>query len=336
MSTQINNIDSISALRSAISIAIIGFSIVGVLLLHNIAEVNFHQGMRILWEWFVNFINRSVGKLEKNYNRDVEIGKLHEKTKRRQLYRFVNDLIIDLGLKRQGATPYEFMLFVVILVAVGNTLACWMIFKATWVMMSFVLYPVVLAGVFCVLYTRANLVHDMRITAIIESENIISNDIKNGVEVAVRNNLSMFNSQIQPEYQEFLDNLKYNNYHIATALLELNNNLGSISDDFIKKCIVYEMEESEGLVGMFRDVVVVNNIKTKQRLEMKLKFEQLMYEFIISFVINVIFLGALIAIYPNVYNFYVTNVIGNLVLAFDAILFIGVFVYITYLRARDI
>lgn len=48
------------------------------------------------------------------------------------------------------------------------------------------IYPILVVGVFCVLYTKANVAHDARIEAVYEAENIICNNIQLGVVPAVR------------------------------------------------------------------------------------------------------------------------------------------------------
>ena len=48
------------------------------------------------------------------------------------------------------------------------------------------------------------------------------------------------------------------------------------------------------------------------------------------------FLGGVLVIFPNVREFYFTTGIGQLILAVDVLLLILEFVYITYLRAKEL
>ena len=41
--------------------------------------------------------------------------------------------------------------------------------------------------------------------------------------------------------------------------MELNAQLGSVADDFIKKCIVFEMEEEHGIAGMFATHLLIED-----------------------------------------------------------------------------
>lgn len=281
---------------------------------------------------------RKTGKIingrEKKYHRDMEIGRLNAKSKKSKLYKFLNDLTIDLGLKRKGVTPYEFLLFGCIGSFVLSLIVGFIVFNNA--IMAILAYPALTFGLFCILYTKANMAHDLRIEAVIDAENIICNSIKNGVVVAVKQSVDSMPVTIQEEFRTFLDNVEYNNFHIKTALLELNNNLGSIADDFIAKCIMLELEEEEGLVGIFKDVVEINNIKTAQRTYMKRGFEQVMTEFLIGLGMILFFLLGAIAIYPTLQGFYFKNTLGQLLLVGDLTLVVIEFMYITMLRAKEL
>ena len=284
-------------------------------------------------EKLIKAIGKFINYQERRYHRDVAIGKLTEKRAKVKLYKFLNDLIIDLGLKSKGVTPYEFIFIVGFVSFVASLLGGKIILGSF--ALGIVVSPIVFVGILCGLYTKANIAHDARIEAIIEAENIISNNIKDGVVVAVRNSLDMIPSIIRTEFMDFLDNIEYKNYHIRTALLELGNSLGSVADDFIKKCIVFEMEEEHGLVGIFKDIVEMNNIKMELRTEMKRKFEEVSTEFIIGALMIFIFLGGTMAIFKNVADFYLRSFIGQLILILDALILVGEFVYLTYLRAKE-
>jgi len=154
--------------------------------------------------------------------------------------------------------------------------------------------------------------------------------------VAVRESLDVIPKELRPTFKDFVDNVEQKNYHIRTALLELNRNLGSVADDFIKKCIVFEMEEEHGIAGMFNDIVEINNINLEMRTEMKREFEQVKYEFKIGAGMIFAFLAGVLFIFPDVRNWYLTTWMGQGVLAIDALLLILEYVYLTYLRAKEL
>lgn len=318
----------------ATSAAIFMIVVLSILLLIRISNLPFFKLILSFINFLLSVFGKFINKQEENYHRDLAIGKIDEKRKTYKLYNFLNELIIDLGLLRTGVTPYELLFIVCILTFIATAILCKIIFGS--VLMVIVMFPVVLIGVFCVMYTKANLAHDQRIENVIEAENIICNNIKVGVVVAVRESLDVLPKEIRPDFKDFIDNIEQQNYHIKTALLELNAHLGSVADDFIKKCVVFEMEEEHGIAGMFQDIVEINNINLEMRVEMKRKFEEVKSEFKIGAAMIFAFLGGVLAIFPNVREFYFTTWVGQLIIAIDVLLLILEYVFITYLRAQEL
>lgn len=285
-------------------------------------------------KFLMKFVGRFVNKKEKAYHRDLEIGKITEKRTSFKLYNFLSELIIDLNMKETGMTPYGLLFITLFLVFILAFVVCQLLLRST--LLLIVLYPILVIAVFCIMYTKANIAHDARIESVIEAENIICNNIKSGVVVAVRDSLDVLPKSVRPDFKDFVDNVEQKNYHIKTALLELNSKLGSVADDFIKKCIVFELEEEHGVSGMFSDIVEINNINMEMRIAMKRKFEEVKFDFIMGAGMIFAFLFGVLAIFPDVRTFYFTNPFGNLILALDALLFALEFVYITYLRAQEL
>ena len=309
--------------KGATTITLMFIGVASIIIIANLAGVNVFNIMQTTLRFLLNISSKFINRSESKYHRDLAIGRIDERKSRVKTYRFLNDLIIDLGLKQMGATPYEF-LFIVGVSSLGITLGgCQAIFGSLW--MAIVMFPIVFAGVLCILYTKANIAHDTRIEDVIEAENMLCNNIKDGVVVAVRNSIDVIPVTVRGVFKDFLDNIEHKNYHIRTALMELNQQLGTISDDFIKKCIVFETEEEHGIVGMFKDIVEINNIKMEMRTD-----------FIIGTSMIFLFLGGVLAIYKDVAHFYLKTPLGQIIIALDVLIIIGEFVYITYLRAKEI
>lgn len=325
---------SLGTNQGATSLTILFIILAALILIGNITKLPyiqiFHNVIKFISKLFAKFIN----KKEETYHRDIEIGKINEKRTKVKLYKFLSELIIDLNLGYSGITPYELLFITCILVFIVTSVICKLLFGTFF--MTLLMSPVAIVGTFCVMYTRANVAHDTRIESVIEAENIICNNIKVGVVVAVRESLEVIPKTVKPDFKDFIDNIEQKNYHIKTALLELNAHLGGIADDFIKKCIVYEMEEEHGIAGMFSDIVEINNIKMKMRTEMKRRFEEVKTQFIIGASMIFAFLAGVLAIYPSVREFYFKTAIGQLIIAIDVLLLITEFVYITYLRAKEL
>lgn len=323
-----------SAASAGMWLAIIIVIALALLIIAHILHIDVPGLIIRMLSGILRLFSRLVSRSERKYHRDVEIGKLDAKRRKVRIYRFLNDLIIDLGLKRRGATPYEFLFIMIVISAFVSTVSCEIMFRSLF--MAVLMFPIIFAGIMCALYTKANVAHDTRIDAVIEAENIVCNNIKDGVIVSIRSSIDVIPPTVRGDFRDFLDNVEHKNYHIRTALMELNANLGTIADDFIKKCIMFELEEEHGYVGIFKDIVEVNNIKTELRNDMKRKFEEVIAQFVAGALLIFVFLIGVIALYENVADFYFNNTVGRLILGGDALIIIGEFVYITYLRAQEL
>jgi len=329
-----NIFSSLNTIEGAVTLTIISILVLTLLIIVRITRLPVIELVHKVVSKIMELIGKAIHKRESTYHRDIEIGKIDEKRTSVKIYRFLNDLIIDLNMKYTGITPYELLFITLSLVFVATTLLCKIVLDN--VFMTVLLTPIMVVAVFCIMYTKANIAHDARIEAIIEAENIICNNIKIGVVAAIKECLPTLPEQVRPDFSNFIDNIEYKNYHVKAALQELNAKLGGMADDFIKKCIVFETEEEHGIVGMFADVVEVNGIKSKIRINMKRKFEQAMNDFKIGAGMIFAFLGGVLVIYPDIRDFYFKTVIGQLILCADMLLLITEYVYITYLRAKEL
>lgn len=327
-------VSNVSNMNTAITLSVFLIIVLDLMLLVRITKMPviavIVKGARLLLSIFYKRIN----KAEERYKREVEIGKISSKNKRVRLYRFLSELIIDLGLSEYNIKPYELFSITAIMTVVAIMVVCKLILGSVWFVV--VMGPIGVAAVLCIMYTKANNAHDQRIEAVLEAENIISNSIRSGVVASVRENIAVLPKQVRPEFEDFLDNIEYKKYHIKTALLELNNRLGSVADEFIKKCITLEVDEQKGTADIFREVIEINNIKMELRRKQKRSMEQVTTEFKIGASMILIFLIGVMIIYKNVRVFYFTTVPGKLIIIADILLFFGEYVFMTVKKAKEL
>lgn len=325
---------SLNTIHGARSVTMLMLAILCIMLLVQVSGLPIIVLIKKFLSKLAKIIGKVVNKKEEKYHRDIAIGKITEKRASYKLYNFLSELIIDLNLTDSGITPYELLYITCFIVTVVVAVICKLLFGSYF--MTIFMDPIAIVGVFAVMYTKANIAHDQRIENVIEAENIICNNIKVGVVVAIRDSLNVIPKEVRPYFKDFVDNIEQKNYHIRTALLELNANLGSIADDFIKKCIVFEMEEERGISGMFQDIVEVNTIKMEMRTEMKRRFEEVKTDFIVGASMIFVFMAGVLAVYPDVRNWYFTTGTGQVLIALDILIIIMEFVFITFLRAKEL
>jgi hypothetical protein len=325
---------NLGSTEGATSLTVFLIVLSAILLIVNIFDAPIMSLFMGIIKWTMKFFGKYIKGKEEAYHRDLEIGKITEKRKKVKLYKFLSDLIIDLNLEQYEFTPYTLLFVVSGLTLVISLIVCKMLFGN--VVIDIAMYPIALIAVFCFMYTKANIAHDARIESVIEAENIICANIKVGTVVAVRDSINVIPKNVRKAFVNFLDNVEQKNYHIKTALLQLNVELGSVADDFIKKCIVFELEEEHGIAGMFSDIIEINNINMEMRTDMKRKFEEVKTNFIIGLSMILAFLIGVLAIYENVREFYLTTALGQIILAIDMLIVLIEFVFITALRAKEL
>lgn len=314
---------------SLITILVIGLWWIWIVI--RIAQFSVMSGAKETVKLTGRFIGKRIKLAEDNYQKNLKTGRIKHDSTKRKFYALLNDLTIDLGLKAKGATPYELLFFLIVLtslVSIGLSIA---IKSFTF---GITAYPVVFVGMLCITYTRANVAHTARISAIVEAENIICNSIGSGIKVAVRDNLDSFPKEVVSAFRDYLNELD-ENIHPVTALRNLNAQLGSVSDYFISKCIKYEMHAEAGTASTFQDIVEINADNTAMRIKVERVFEDLTNEFVLCLTLIGIFFIGVLAVYPFIRALYIETILGRMVLLGDLLILVFYFVVLTYSRAHN-
>lgn len=322
----------LKTIEGATNLAVVGMISCFIYIAIFILEIRVSELLKKLYSVSLKFTGNKIRQQEEKFSRENEIGIINNKKMKYKMYKFFDEMTIDLGLKRSGITPYELLFLTIVGSLLLSLLFSILVFGNA--LLGVLAFPIVTLGVICGCYTKANLARDARIEAVYEAENIISNNISGGVKQAVEASFDALPKEVKVEFRDFLNNLSDMMY-IGIALKDLNNKLGTVSDDFIDKCYKFELEEEHGTIGIFQDVVEINNMKSQLRLKMKKAFEEVVTEFILASCIILVFLLGVMIIYPFIMDFYLKNTIGQIILLIDALIFILEFVFITYLRAQE-
>lgn len=318
--------------RSILTICIVGVLTVSSALIIKITGKKTIETAHMVGIKMLNKYKKSYSLKDKKYRRHLVLGRVSKKRQKR--YEFLNDLTIDLGLKKRDIAPYQLMYYILTANILAATLVCQVIFGN--LLMYFLVYPMVLAATVCILYTKANICHEDRVHDIIEAENTISASIGMGVVASVEQSIDALPIRVKAEFETFISNIKDKNWHIRKALEELEMGLGTSSKEFIRRCIVLETRETSGTRESFKSLIQLNNIEVEIRVENARKIKAQVNEFIIGVSAILLFLIGVIAAYPDVRDFYFNNIIGKFLILMDFMIVIAEFVYITKLRASEV
>ena len=311
-----------------LAIIVAGLSIISYILNISILAVSGK-----LMNQMIQWIGKKLGKRENIHKRNMQIDKDYEKRTSSKVYRFLSDLILDLNLRSSGVNPTSLSFMLNVISIVVSIVTSVIIFRT--IFLFFLPYPIVLAGLVSLLYTRANLAHNIRYEAIITAENILCNNIRLGVFVAIRENIDTIPEVIREPFRKALY-ASDENTHKRNVLIELNNDLGSTADDFIAKCIAFELDEEKGLSGMFADIVYRNSVKITERIDLKKKTEEKVNIIKIGILMIFVFMVGTVIVYPTAYEFLFNTIVGNIVLFADFVIFILMYVWVTYIRAQEL
>lgn len=281
----------------------------------------------------VRHIGKTIKGKEERFNRNIDMGLINKKHKKYKVYRLFNELTIDLGLKKNGVTPYEFLFILMVISLVFSIVFGLLLFNN--IILGFISYPIMLAGVICAAYTKANISHERRIEAVIEAENILSNNINNGIVVAVKDSLDSLPKELKTEFKDFLNDVE-DNVYIVTALLNLSSKLGAVSDEFIGKCIKLMVNEDHGTTGMFRDVVELNNNKVLSRFKLKTALNKISNQVLIGTAVIMTTLICEIAIFADIRHLYFNVLGGQIAILIDFLLIIRLYVKITMIKSKEL
>ena len=118
-------------------------------------------------------VGKKISRLEANYERGVQIGRIGDNSHKAKRHQKLNDLIIDLGLKKKGVTPYELYFFTNCVAVILSLIFGMLLFGS--LTLSAISYLLIMPAIMSALDTKANVAHDNRIEDVMLAENIISN-----------------------------------------------------------------------------------------------------------------------------------------------------------------
>lgn len=249
-------------------------------------------------------------------------------------YRWVNQQIVALGLKKQGITPFGFTL-------------SWGIFS---LIISLVLYFYIgLGAVFSTLIWLVLWICTMVMTRVLVSNrlekreaevmdaiDLIVPEIHNGVKNAIVTYEDKFSLGVRSEFQMFITNIQERGFSFEAAMYVLADSLGEVFQDFAEKAIYYEKMGERDLLDIFSDIVETNRLRRQLREANVRKFRELTVTFTVSSMM--VFGYACFVIFTDEFSnkFLLRTTIGNLILLICAVIIFGVLAFITTLRSQKI
>ena len=251
-----------------------------------------------------------------------------------KLYMWVNEQLIALGLKRQGVTPFGYLLFwAVVSVIIGTVLGIvtrvGFLFTGMFWFLCF----------FCLLVITRVLVSERmekREADIMNAVDLIVPELRNGVKNAIITYKDNFSPSLREDFAAFVSNIQDRGYTFNDAMFLLADNLGNVFTDFAQKAIYYEAVGETEMLDIFTDITETNRLRRELRDENTTTFANLKSQFAISTMLVVGYFLFLMFTDDFSRNFFLHQTIGKFLLVVMIMIVFLVMAYISTIKSRAI
>lgn len=281
-----------------------------------------------------NFISKHFGATfrtaEKKFRRTAY---LRSEGLSYKIYRYFDDIIVNLNLQRSGVTVFGLLLFMLVM-SLFITAIVGILFQFD-LILDVVMYIASFIAVFIVFRFNSLSHKEKYETEVMDAVDLLVSDVKSGIHNAIVRYTASIHPDIRPYFIEFVDNTNTKGLSFKSAMLTLNERLGPTFSDFAHKAIMYEEKADAEFDDIFSAILEVNRHKRILRAKNNAAFQQLILTFIITFAMVAGFAVYVTLTEPFVRNFLVDNIVGKLMLISDFIIFIIVLGILTSLKARS-
>lgn len=258
----------------------------------------------------------------------------HRKSPISRLYTWVNEQLIALGLKRQGVTPFGYVLFWGFVSIILGTVLVFILH------LNFMFtVPFWCLTFFCLLVTTRVLVSERmekREADIMNAVDLIVPEVRNGVKNAIIAYKDNFAPSLRDDFAAFISNIQDRGYSFDDAMYILADNLGIVFLDFAQKSIQYEKAGEYEMLDVFTDLTETNRLRRQLRDENTAIFAGLKTQFTVSVLMVVGYFLFLMVTDAFSRNFFLQNPVGQVMLIADVLIVFLVLAYISTIKSRVI
>lgn len=250
-----------------------------------------------------------------------------------KIYRFFDDIIVDLNLTQNGVTVFGLLLFIAFVSLLLAIMAMIVLQLDIPLMLSawFACFALVL-----VLFRFSALSKkEKRENAIMDAVDLLVSDVKGGVYNAITTYMDSFHPDIRIYFLEFVDNMTTKGLSFKSSMLVLNEKLGHTFSDFAHKAILYEEKADDEFDDIFSAILETNRHLRYLRVSNNMAFKNIMNTLTVSFMAIMAFAVYIIMTEPMVQTFLLYNAVGKFMILADVAIFVIVMGYLTGLRAKS-
>ncbi len=246
------------------------------------------------------------------------------------IYKLLEEIIRDLDLKNvnvEGFLTFITGCSIIICVVIY-------VFLFRSVIMSILSFPICVVLLIGIAYMKGGEKHFTRQYAIMDAFDAIASDIDRGVVQAIEGNISLFNPEIQSEFEGFLTSVR-GSTPVAKALDDLSMSLGNTSTYFISHLKNFEEREREGSKDIIKDVCKENTEKRNELYELQAFLKRVNSQYLACLTVVGVMTLFIISMNHNLFVLATTTLLGRLLLLGNLTALVVGFIYLQSLRNID-
>ena len=295
----------------------------------------FSYQLQLVFSNVVNAIGVKLGYYSKEG--ELELKKyvfLHRSSLVARLYWFVNDLIINMGMKVSGVTPLGFILFWAI-IALILSVFCTMILRLGFIGVIPLFFILL---VFEIVLIRVSISEkiERREACIMDAVDLIIPELRNGVKNAILFQKQNFSPLIVDDFNEFDINVNQRKMSFNDAMMILSDNLGMLFRDFAQKAISFEQSGDLDMLDIFVEIVETNRLRRELRDINNVRFSAIRRDFIVSSALMVAYAFYAMATDKFTRVFLTSTTFGKFIVIFMFADTIAVLAFISMIKSKSL
>ena len=258
----------------------------------------------------------------------------HSRSPISRLYRFVNEQLVALGLKRLGITVVGYLLFLGTLSIVLGTIIT--ILAQLGIITGFFVWILVFFA--SLIMTRVVVSERMekREADVMNAVDLIVPEVGNGVKNAIVMYQDNFAPSIQEDFKVFINNIQDRGFSFEAAMYILADNLGLVFHDFAQKAIYFEAVGEKDMKEIFTDISETNRLRRQLRDENDAAFANLKGTFVISTLMTFGYFVFLLITDDFSRHFFLETLVGKFLLLIMIVVVFLVLSYISTIKSKTI
>lgn len=240
-----------------------GVGILGYFFMRTLTGLKIMPLLQDMLTVFLHGAIKSADKLRDDTDHEFSRMSLDQKrkSKKYRYYCFVNEILAAFNLKDKGINV-EGATLAVLLIIFAISVAISLITNTIWyvIILPVMLIPLTVAVIFLLSRMRVR----KRKQELLDSMDILCSIMTDGFLKAVKESMSQFPENARPYFDKFLKNVELLNISLPDAVKILNNDVGSLYDEFCDSVITYEANRANGMETLF-NFYISENAQTLER-----------------------------------------------------------------------